>query len=55
MLVASGAHYGPIERNMSALADALGAQRMICPGAGHFVTAASGFADRLDAFFASLP
>ena len=55
ILVASGAHYGPIERNMDALADALGAQRTITPGAGHFVAAAVGFAARLDAFLASLP
>ena len=54
MLVASGAHYGPIERNMDALAQALGAQRIIAPGGGHFVTAATGFADQLDAFLASL-
>jgi len=54
ILVASGAHYGPIERNMDALAHALGSRRMIAPGAGHFVTAAAGFADRLGAFLASL-
>jgi pimeloyl-ACP methyl ester carboxylesterase len=54
LLVASGAHYEPIERNMTKLAAALDAQRIVAPGSGHFVTAADGFADRLATFLASL-
>ena len=54
LLVASGAHYEPIERNMTKLAATLDAQRIIAPGAGHFVTAADGFADRLETFLTSL-
>lgn len=39
---------------MDALAHALGAERMIAPGAGNFVAAAAGFADDLDSFLASV-
>jgi pimeloyl-ACP methyl ester carboxylesterase len=49
-LVASGAHCPPMERSMDALAAAVGARRLVAPGAGHFVAAAPGFADELDAF-----
>jgi pimeloyl-ACP methyl ester carboxylesterase len=49
-LVASGDHTPGIERICDALADALDAERLIAPGAGHFVAAAPGFAERLERF-----
>ena len=49
-LVASGNHSPGLERICDALADALDAERLIAPGAGHFVAAAPGFADRLEQF-----
>lgn len=49
-LVASGGHAAGLERICDGLAAALGAERLVAPGAGHFVAAAPGFADRLDAF-----
>lgn len=49
-LVASGAHTTGIERICDALAAALGADRLVAPGAGHFVAAAPGFAERLERF-----
>jgi pimeloyl-ACP methyl ester carboxylesterase len=49
-LVASGGHDRSIERVCDLVADALGAERSIVPGAGHFVAAAPGFADRLEEF-----
>jgi pimeloyl-ACP methyl ester carboxylesterase len=49
-LVASGAHDDAIERICDALAAELEADRVVAPGAGHFVAAAPGFADRLDRF-----
>jgi len=52
-LVASGAHAPALERICDALATALGAERLVTPGAGHFVQAAPGFADRLEHFLAS--
>jgi pimeloyl-ACP methyl ester carboxylesterase len=52
-LVASGAHSAAIERTCDDLADALAAQRLIAPGAGHFVAAAPGFGHRLEEFLAS--
>ncbi len=52
-LVASGGHAGALERICDALAGELDAQRLVIPGAGHFVPAAPGFVDRLDAFLAS--
>ena len=53
-LVASGDHHGGIERICDALADALDAERVIASGAGHFVPAASGFADRFEQFLLSV-
>jgi pimeloyl-ACP methyl ester carboxylesterase len=52
-LVASGDHYPAIERMCDAVAAALSAERVVCPGAGHFVAAAPGFAGRLEQFLAS--
>jgi pimeloyl-ACP methyl ester carboxylesterase len=49
-LVASGGHATGLERICDALATALHAERLVAPGAGHFVMAAPGFADRLDRF-----
>jgi pimeloyl-ACP methyl ester carboxylesterase len=49
-LVASGDHTPGIERICDALADALAADRVVAPGAGHFVAAAPGFAERLEQF-----
>jgi pimeloyl-ACP methyl ester carboxylesterase len=52
-LVASGGHSAALERICDALAGALHAERVVAPGAGHFVAAAPGFADRLERFLAS--
>jgi pimeloyl-ACP methyl ester carboxylesterase len=52
-LVVSGGHEVALERNCDALATALRAQRLIAPGAGHFVAAAPGFADRFEQFLIS--
>lgn len=52
-LVASGAHHRAVERMCDAVATGLGAQRVIAPGAGHFVAAAPGFADQLEQFLIS--
>ena len=49
-LVASGDHTPGIERICDALATALDAERLVAPGAGHFVAAAPGFAERLERF-----
>jgi pimeloyl-ACP methyl ester carboxylesterase len=49
-LVASGAHAPAIERICDALALALGARRLVAPGAGHFVASAPGFAERFERF-----
>ena len=49
-LVASGNHSAALERICDALARALGAERLVAPGAGHFVAAAPGFRDRLEQF-----
>jgi pimeloyl-ACP methyl ester carboxylesterase len=49
-LVASGAHAEGLERICDALAAELDAQRLVAPGAGHFVAAAPGFADALEKF-----
>jgi pimeloyl-ACP methyl ester carboxylesterase len=49
-LVASGDHHPAIERMCDAVAVALKAQRVACPGAGHFVGAAPGFADHMERF-----
>lgn len=53
-LVASGGHHPALERMCDAVATALGARRVIAPGAGHFVAAAPGFADELDRFLQSV-
>jgi pimeloyl-ACP methyl ester carboxylesterase len=53
-LVASGGHTPSIERICDALSVSLGAERAVLPGAGHFVAAAPGFADRLELFLGSL-
>lgn len=49
-LVASGDHHPVMERMCDAMAAALGARRVIAPGAGHFVAAAPGFAGQLEEF-----
>jgi len=53
-LVASGDHHPAVERVCDAIAAALGAQRVIFRGAGHFVPAAQGFATRLQRFLQSV-
>lgn len=53
-LVASGDHHPAIERMCDAVATALGARRVTCPGAGHFVAAAPGFPDQLERFLRSV-
>jgi hypothetical protein len=53
-LVASGDHAVAIERICDALAMALQAERLTAPGAGHFVAAAPGFADRLEQFLVAV-
>ncbi len=53
-LVASGAHAPALERICDALAAELCAERLVAPGAGHFVAAAPGFADRLERFLVSV-
>ncbi|MFI7340977.1 alpha/beta fold hydrolase [Streptomyces sp. NPDC050085] len=50
VLVASGGHAAAHERICDALAAALGGERSVHPGAGHFVAAAPGFAQRLEDF-----
>jgi len=52
-LVASGGHATGLERICDALATALSAERLVAPGAGHFVAAAPGFTDRLQQFLLS--
>jgi pimeloyl-ACP methyl ester carboxylesterase len=53
-LVVSGGHADPLERICDALAAELHAERVVVPGAGHFVPAAPGFAEQLDRFLASV-
>jgi pimeloyl-ACP methyl ester carboxylesterase len=53
-LVASGGHAPALDRICDAVATALCAQRLVAPGAGHFVAAAPGFADRLEQFLISV-
>jgi pimeloyl-ACP methyl ester carboxylesterase len=53
-LVASGGHLTAIERVCDALAAVLDAQRLVEPGAGHFVAAAPGFLERLEQFLISV-
>lgn len=50
VLVASGGHTAALERICDALASALGGERGVLPGAGHFVAAAPGFTERLERF-----
>jgi pimeloyl-ACP methyl ester carboxylesterase len=52
VLVASGAHHAALERVCDALARELDAERVVAPGAGHFVAAAPGFGDVLESFLA---
>jgi pimeloyl-ACP methyl ester carboxylesterase len=52
-LVASGGHSPALERICDALAARLDAERLVAPGAGHFVAAADGFAERLERFLIS--
>ena len=52
-LVASGGHAAGRERICDGLAVALDAQRLVAPGAGHFVAAAPGFRGRLEEFLVS--
>lgn len=54
-LVASGGHSAALERICDALADALGAERVVAPGAGHFVAAAPAFPERLERFLQAAP
>lgn len=49
-LVASGGHTPGIERICDALASAIDADRLVAPGAGHFVAAAPGFAVQFERF-----
>jgi pimeloyl-ACP methyl ester carboxylesterase len=53
-LVASGGHSPALGRVCDALTTELRAERLIAPGAGHFVAAAPGFPDQLEQFLASL-
>ena len=53
-LVASGDHSASIERICDELAVALDSERLVAPGAGHFVAAAPGFAERLERFLLSV-
>jgi pimeloyl-ACP methyl ester carboxylesterase len=53
-LVASGGHTPALERICDALAAELGAERLVAPGAGHFVAAAPGFGDQLERFLRSV-
>ena len=53
VLVASGGHAVGLERICDALAAALSAERVVSPGAGHFVAAAPGFVAVLERFLLS--
>jgi pimeloyl-ACP methyl ester carboxylesterase len=53
-VVASGQHTVAVERMCDATAEQLRAQRILAPGAGHFVATAPGFADQLDRFLGAL-
>ena len=52
-LVVSGGHAQALERICDALSTVLDAQRLVAPGAGHFIAAAPGFVDRLHEFLVS--
>jgi len=51
--VASGGDTPGLERISDALSTVLDAQRLVEPGAGHFVAAAPGFVNRLHEFLVS--
>jgi pimeloyl-ACP methyl ester carboxylesterase len=53
-LVASGGHARGLETVCDVVASALGAERLVAPGAGHFVAAAPGFADHLERFLSAV-
>jgi pimeloyl-ACP methyl ester carboxylesterase len=53
-LVASGGHTPFMERTADAIAERLGATRVVARGAGHFVASAPGFATRLEEFLVSV-
>jgi pimeloyl-ACP methyl ester carboxylesterase len=53
-LVASGRHADGLERICDALAAELSAERIVAPGAGHFVAAAPGFSDQLERFLSAV-
>jgi len=52
-LVASGGHNAALERICDALAESLGAERAVMPGAGHFVAAAPAFGPAFERFLRS--
>jgi pimeloyl-ACP methyl ester carboxylesterase len=52
-LVASGDHDRSAERICDLVAEVLRAERLVAPGAGHFVAAAPGFAEQLERFLRS--
>lgn len=53
-LIASGDHTPGLERICDALAVELNAERLVAPGAGHFVASAPGFAGRFERFLTSV-
>jgi pimeloyl-ACP methyl ester carboxylesterase len=53
-LVASGGHSAALERICDALAQELCAQRVVAPGAGHFVASAPSFPELLERHLASV-
>jgi pimeloyl-ACP methyl ester carboxylesterase len=53
-LVASGDHASFLERAADALASELNAERLVAPGAGHFVAGAPGFDERLERFLVAV-
>jgi pimeloyl-ACP methyl ester carboxylesterase len=52
-LIVSGNHSAGLERICDDLASTLDGERLIAPGAGHFVAAAPGFSDRFEQFLVS--
>jgi pimeloyl-ACP methyl ester carboxylesterase len=53
-LVVSGDHAPGLERICDTLASTLDAQRLVAPGAGHFVAAAPGFPRQLERFLVAI-
>ena len=51
-LVVSGDHHPGFERTCDALAEAIGAERAVLPGAGHAPQRTDGFNERLEEFLA---